>query len=60
MLELRVHAPPEDIGEPVAAHGVARRAELRLAEVVLAQRVLDEDLLALVRHLVRGRSEGVG
>ena len=24
------------------------------------QRVLDEDLLALVRHLVRGRSEGVG
>ena len=60
MLELPLHAAPQDVREPVGAHGVARRAELRLGEVVLAQRVLDEDLLALVRHLVRGRSEGVG
>mmetsp|Transcript_3110 Transcript_3110/g.10407 ORF Transcript_3110/g.10407 Transcript_3110/m.10407 type:complete len:211 (+) Transcript_3110:167-799(+) len=57
VLELPLHAAPEHVREPVVALCVARGAELRLDEVVLAQRVAEEDLLALVRHRHDGRRD---
>ena len=41
---------PQDRREPVRHLGVAGRAELRLDEVILAERVAQKHLLALVRH----------
>mmetsp|Transcript_35491 Transcript_35491/g.89116 ORF Transcript_35491/g.89116 Transcript_35491/m.89116 type:complete len:360 (+) Transcript_35491:215-1294(+) len=49
VLELPLHAAPHDVRDRVVALGVARRAELRLDEVILAQRVAEENLLRLVR-----------
>ena len=42
--------PDLDSREPVAEPGVARRAELRLDEIVLACLVAEKDLLRLVRR----------
>ena len=51
VLQLPLHTAPQHMRDRVVALGVARRAELRLDEVVLAQRVAQEDLLRLVGHL---------
>mmetsp|Transcript_20844 Transcript_20844/g.53217 ORF Transcript_20844/g.53217 Transcript_20844/m.53217 type:complete len:483 (+) Transcript_20844:246-1694(+) len=60
VLELPLHAPPQDVGEPVGAHGVACRAELRLGEIILAKRIIHEDLLGLMSHRHDGGGEQTG
>ena len=56
VLELPLHAAPQHVRDRVVADGVARRTELRLDEVVLAQVLAEEELLRLVSHRDDGRS----
>ena len=51
---------PQDRREPVRELGVAGRAELRLDEVVLAERVAEKHLLALVRRRHQTRDDETG